>query len=123
MRRGQDHRWYGRNGTGRGDYTRADDKPDRGQAMAAGTLLDKTVLRPGDIAEYTGELKETGPVTLTTYQILSRETCRRQRLFQHTALARINVKACGIDAYGQVPPRFAVAREAFCGRLVGTRAD
>ena len=34
-------------------------------------LLDKTTLRPDDIAEYTGEQKNTGPVTLTTYQILT----------------------------------------------------
>lgn len=34
-------------------------------------LLDKTTLRPEDIAEYTGEQKNTGPVTLTTYQILT----------------------------------------------------
>src|ERR1017187_8057454 len=47
-------------------------------------LLDKTMLRPGDIAEYTGERKDTGPVTLTTYQILTwrpdfvrPRTCRR----------------------------------------------
>ncbi len=34
-------------------------------------LLDKTILRPGDIAEYTGERKDIGPVTLSTYQILT----------------------------------------------------
>ncbi len=34
-------------------------------------LCDKTTLLPDDIAEYTGEQKNTGPVTLTTYQILT----------------------------------------------------
>lgn len=34
-------------------------------------LLDKTSLTQEDIAEYTGESKNTGAVTLTTYQILT----------------------------------------------------
>lgn len=34
-------------------------------------ICDKTSLLPDEIAEYTGEQKSTGPVTLTTYQILT----------------------------------------------------
>jgi DNA excision repair protein ERCC-3 len=34
-------------------------------------LLDKTTLDPADIGEYTGDLKEVRPVTVTTYQILT----------------------------------------------------
>jgi DNA excision repair protein ERCC-3 len=34
-------------------------------------MLDKTDLREKDVAEYTGETKEIGPVTVATYQILT----------------------------------------------------
>ncbi len=34
-------------------------------------LLDKTTLKPEDIAEYSGETKEIRPVTIATYQILT----------------------------------------------------
>jgi len=34
-------------------------------------LLDKTTLPADAISEYSGESKQTGPVTLATYQILS----------------------------------------------------
>ena len=34
-------------------------------------LLDKTNLAPESIAEYSGESKQTAPITLATYQILS----------------------------------------------------
>jgi len=48
-------------------------------------LLDKTTLGPENIAEYTGEQKQTGPVTLTTYQILTWRGDREQE-FPHLAL-------------------------------------
>lgn len=34
-------------------------------------LLDKTTLTADQIAEYSGQHKATGPVTLATYQILT----------------------------------------------------
>ena len=34
-------------------------------------LLDKTTLREEDAAEYTGEKKQSGPVTIATYQVLT----------------------------------------------------
>lgn len=34
-------------------------------------ILDKTTLRPEDIGEYSGEIKEVKPVTIATYQILT----------------------------------------------------
>ena len=62
-------------------------------------LLDKTRLRPGDIAEYTGERKDTGPVTLTTYQIL---TCMIGRM----ASSRISIyslaRSWGLIIYDEV---------------------
>ena len=36
-----------------------------------GELLDKTTLRDEDTAEYTGEKKQSGPVTIATYQVLT----------------------------------------------------
>jgi DNA excision repair protein ERCC-3 len=50
-------------------------------------LLDKTTLHPDQIAEYTGERKETGPVTLTTYQILTWRADRDTQ-FPHLELFR-----------------------------------
>ena len=48
-------------------------------------ILDKTTLLPDDIAEYTGEQKNTGPVTLATYQMLTwREN--RESEFPHLRL-------------------------------------
>ncbi len=34
-------------------------------------LLDKTSLTPTDVGEYTGDMKQVAPVTVTTYQILT----------------------------------------------------
>jgi DNA excision repair protein ERCC-3 len=34
-------------------------------------LLEKTTLHAAEVAEYTGEVKAIGPVTLTTYQMLT----------------------------------------------------
>ena len=43
-------------------------------------LLDKTSLDPAEIGEYTGDVKEIRPVTVTTYQILTyRERRKRAR--------------------------------------------
>ena len=50
-------------------------------------ILDKTTIHPDEIAEYTGEHKNTGPVTLATYQILTwREN--RESEFPHLELFR-----------------------------------
>jgi DNA excision repair protein ERCC-3 len=59
-------------------------------------LLDKTTLRPGDIAEYTGERKDTGPVTLTTYQIL---TWRADRDGEFPHLALFRARSWGLIIY------------------------
>ncbi|MCY0880809.1 MAG: helicase-associated domain-containing protein, partial [Firmicutes bacterium] len=45
-------------------------------------LLDKTDLRPDQIGEYSAQVKELRPITLTTYQLLSR---RQKGAFQHFA--------------------------------------
>lgn len=43
-------------------------------------LLDKTDLPPDAIAEYSGQRKDTGPVTLATYQILTWRASREEQL-------------------------------------------
>jgi len=62
-------------------------------------LLDKTTLRPDDIAEYTGEQKSTGPVTLTTYQILTWRADRESE-FPHLELFR--ARSWGLVIYDEV---------------------
>src|SRR5437867_9667418 len=62
-------------------------------------ILDKTTLHPDDIAEYTGEQKNTGPVTLATYQILTwRES--RESEFPHLELFR--ARSWGLIVYDEV---------------------
>jgi DNA excision repair protein ERCC-3 len=43
-------------------------------------LLDKTSLLPDEIGEYTGDVKEIRPITVTTYQILTYHTRKRKRV-------------------------------------------
>jgi DNA excision repair protein ERCC-3 len=50
-------------------------------------ICDKTSLLPYEIAEYAGEHKSTGPVTLTTYQVLTWRSDRESD-FPHLALFR-----------------------------------
>jgi DNA excision repair protein ERCC-3 len=64
-------------------------------------LLDKTTLRSDDIPDYTGERKETGPVTLTTYQILTWRA-DRDREFPHLGLFR--ARSWGLIIYDEVHP-------------------
>jgi DNA excision repair protein ERCC-3 len=42
-------------------------------------ILDKTTLDPEMIGEYTGDLKEIRPITVTTYQVLTYHPSRRKR--------------------------------------------
>jgi DNA excision repair protein ERCC-3 len=62
-------------------------------------LLDKTSLTAEDVGEYSGQLKEIRPVTLSTYQIL---TWRRSRAsdFQHFSL--FNKERWGLVIYDEV---------------------
>jgi DNA excision repair protein ERCC-3 len=48
-------------------------------------ILDKTTLQPEDIGEYSGELKEIRPITITTYQILTYHK-RKDEEFLHMDL-------------------------------------
>ncbi|MDR3710713.1 MAG: helicase-associated domain-containing protein [Capsulimonadaceae bacterium] len=62
-------------------------------------ILDKTHLNEDQIAEYTGHIKETGPVTLTTYQILTWRP-NREAEFPHFALLR--QREWGLIIYDEV---------------------
>lgn len=62
-------------------------------------LLDKTNLKPSDIGEYSGEVKEFKPVTITTYQIL---TYRRNRDEEFLHMSLFNRKNWGLIIYDEV---------------------
>lgn len=86
-------------------------------------LLDKTSLRPEDVAEYTGERKDTGPVTLTTYQILIWRADREAE-FPHLELFR--ARAWGLIIYDEVhllpAPIFRATADLQARRRLGLTA-
>lgn len=86
-------------------------------------LCDKTTLHPDDIAEYTGEQKNTGPVTLTTYQILTWRA-DREGDFPHLELFR--ARPWGLIIYDEVhllpAPVFRATAELQARRRLGLTA-
>jgi DNA excision repair protein ERCC-3 len=86
-------------------------------------LLDKTTLNPEDIAEYTGERKEAGPVTLTTYQIL---TWRADRDSQFPHLELFRARSWGLIIYDEVhmlpAPVFRATADLQARRRLGLTA-
>jgi len=86
-------------------------------------LLDKMMLRPDDIAEYTGERKETGPVTLTTYQIL---TWRADREGEFPHLELFRARSWGLIIYDEVhllpAPVFRATADLQARRRLGLTA-
>jgi DNA excision repair protein ERCC-3 len=86
-------------------------------------LLDKTTLAPADIAEYTGEQKATGPVTLSTYQVLTWRA-DRDGVFPHLELFR--ARPWGLVIYDEVhllpAPVFRATAELQARRRLGLTA-
>ena len=86
-------------------------------------LLDKTTLREEAIAEYSGEVKNTGPVTLATYQILSYRSSRDDD-FPHFNL--FNARSWGLIIYDEVhllpAPVFRITAELQARRRLGLTA-
>lgn len=86
-------------------------------------LLDKTTLRVDDIAEYTGEKKDTGPVTLTTYQVLTWRADRESE-FPHLELFR--TRSWGFIIYDEVhllpAPVFRATADLQARRRLGLTA-
>lgn len=86
-------------------------------------ICDKTSLLPDEIAEYTGEQKSTGPVTLTTYQILTWRSDRESD-FPHLDLFR--ARSWGLIIYDEVhllpAPVFRATADLQARRRLGLTA-
>jgi DNA excision repair protein ERCC-3 len=86
-------------------------------------LLDKTDLRPEDIAEYTGDSKGVAPVTIATYQIITWRP-DRDADFPHFRLFR--ERPWGLIIYDEVhllpAPVFRVTAELQAVRRLGLTA-
>jgi DNA excision repair protein ERCC-3 len=86
-------------------------------------ICDKTSLLPNEIAEYTGQQKSTGPVTLTTYQILTWRSDRESH-FPHLELFR--TRPWGLIIYDEVhllpAPVFRATADLQARRRLGLTA-
>jgi DNA excision repair protein ERCC-3 len=86
-------------------------------------LLDKTNLVPSDIGEYSGDIKEFKPVTITTYQIL---TYRKNREDDFVHMHLFNRKNWGLIIYDEVhllpAPVFRFTAEIQSMRRLGLTA-
>ena len=86
-------------------------------------LLDKTDLCPEHIAEYTSRAKDTGPVTLVTYQMLTYRHSRDEE-FVHFGL--FHARSWGLIIYDEVhllpAPVFRITAELQSRRRLGLTA-
>lgn len=86
-------------------------------------LLDKTDLPEDAIAEYSGEVKSTGPVTLSTYQIL---TYRKDRDADFPHFSLFQARSWGLIIYDEVhllpAPVFRITAELQARRRLGLTA-
>jgi len=86
-------------------------------------LLDKTTLPADAIAEYSGESKQTAPVTLATYQILSYRSSKDGE-FPHFQL--FSARSWGLIIYDEVhllpAPIFRITAELQARRRLGLTA-
>jgi DNA excision repair protein ERCC-3 len=86
-------------------------------------LLDKTDLTEDAIAEYSGEVKNTGPVTLATYQIVTYRSSKEGD-FPHFDL--FSARAWGLIIYDEVhllpAPVFRITAELQARRRLGLTA-
>ncbi|CCQ68909.1 DNA repair helicase [Crocosphaera watsonii WH 0402] len=86
-------------------------------------LLDKTELPEEVIAEYSGEMKATGPITLATYQILTYRP-HKDADFPHFSL--FQARSWGLIIYDEVhllpAPVFRITAELQARRRLGLTA-
>ena len=86
-------------------------------------LLEKTSLVEGQIAEYTGERKEIGPVTITTYQML---TWRKSKEAEYRNFELFHARSWGLIIYDEVhllpAPVFRITAELQARRRLGLTA-
>ena len=88
-------------------------------------LLDKTTLRPDQVGEYSGEVKQIRDVTVSTYQILTyRESSDKGDIFPHFHV--FNARNWGLIIYDEVhmlpAPVFRVTSEIQAMRRLGLTA-
>jgi DNA excision repair protein ERCC-3 len=62
-------------------------------------LVEKMNINPEDVGEYSGEIKEIRPVTITTYQIM---THRKNREYEFRHFEAVNDHAWGLLIYDEV---------------------
>src|SRR5215213_2621629 len=86
-------------------------------------ILDKTTLTEDEVKEYTGEVKEIGPVTVATYQILTYRPDRTEE-FPHFGL--FDKRDWGLIIYDEVhllpAPVFRVTAQIQARRRLGLTA-
>lgn len=86
-------------------------------------ILDKTTVSAEAIAEYSGESKQTAPITLATYQILSYRPSQEDK-FPHFQL--FNARSWGLIIYDEVhllpAPIFRITAELQARRRLGLTA-
>lgn len=91
-------------------------------------ILDKTTLMPDEVGEYTGDLKQVRPVTVTTYQILTYRGSGRAGADQpeHPHLALFTSRDWGLIVYDEVhllpAPVFRMTAELQARRRLGLTA-
>ncbi|MCC7391639.1 helicase-associated domain-containing protein [Candidatus Sumerlaeota bacterium] len=62
-------------------------------------ILDKTTLKDEDVGEYSGEIKEIRPVTITTYQLM---TYRKSKTDEFVHMDLFNAENWGLIIYDEV---------------------
>jgi DNA excision repair protein ERCC-3 len=86
-------------------------------------LIDKSDLAEDQIAEYTGEIKDIGPVTVATYQILTHRADKKEE-FPHFKV--FDVRDWGLIIYDEVhllpAPVFRVTAQIQARRRLGLTA-
>ncbi|MBR5623545.1 DEAD/DEAH box helicase [bacterium] len=87
-------------------------------------LLDKTDIPPGDIAEYSGQMKKIAPITLATYQILTYHPEKDSDNFPHFKL--FHKRNWGLIIYDEVhllpAPVFRITSDIQARRRLGLTA-
>ncbi|MGI6662672.1 MAG: DNA repair helicase XPB [Bacillota bacterium] len=87
-------------------------------------LVDKTTLGPDMVKEYSGEVKEVGPVTVTTYQILVHRRRGGEKEYPHFSL--FSERNWGLIIYDEVhllpAPVFRITADLQARRRLGLTA-
>jgi DNA excision repair protein ERCC-3 len=87
-------------------------------------LIDKTTIAPMDVCELTGKRKELGPVTITTYQLLTHR--KDKNVESYPAMELIRAHPWGLVIYDEVhllpAPVFRMACEIQATRRLGLTA-